>query len=151
MQWCNLFLCFRMMMRPAEDFHIHIHKEIYIYMRIYRYIDTSFSRLKKEKIQQSDVHSSYRIASFGIMGDQLRAHMNPLEHHGTITIKGSKVALNFSPILPRDFLLSNRRCNILPMRLICRLTQEKVVAAFVANRCSMKRFLTRTRKNRRRA
>ena len=58
------------------------------------------------------VQLSDRLASFGIIGNQLRAHLGPRYHHGTMISRGSRGGLNWAPITPRGVRLSNSRCNV---------------------------------------
>ena len=41
-----------------------------------------------EKLQRSGVHLTERLASLGIMGDQLKAPLEQLQHHNTIVLGG---------------------------------------------------------------
>ena len=47
-------------------------------------------RAQAEKQQRSDVQLSERLASLGIMGDQLRAPLKPPLHHCTTVLSGLK-------------------------------------------------------------
>ena len=66
----------------------------YIYMQINTCVQSSCINYeaKLEKLERWSVQPSERLACLGIMGEQLRAPLKPIEHHGTIVsrrVKGS--------------------------------------------------------------
>ena len=48
------------------------------------------------------------LASLGILGDQLRAPCNPLDHHSTLVLMGLRRAVNWNTMMPRDASLSDK-------------------------------------------
>ena len=54
---------------------------------------------------------SERLASLGIMGDQLRASLKKTKHHGIIVPSGLRGALNLTLIMPTGASLSVSQCN----------------------------------------
>ena len=66
--------------------------------------------LNHSQAVQTEKNNTERLASLGIMGDQLRAAWNPSYITAHYHIEGLREALNWSPIMPRDSSLSDSRC-----------------------------------------
>ena len=54
-----------------------------------------------EQLQGTGVQLSERLASLGIMGDQFRSALKPLEYQNTMEPRVLMDALNWDPIMPR--------------------------------------------------
>ena len=54
-----------------------------------------FTSNRPEKKARSDLQLSERLASLGIMGDQLRATLKPPVHHRAIVLRGLRGALHW--------------------------------------------------------
>ena len=71
----------------------------------------------REKLQRSGVQLFERLAPLGIVDDQLRGSLKPIQYHGVMVLRGLRGALDWSPIMPRDDYLSDNRNDIFSDRL----------------------------------